>query len=65
MSISVMLGSWRMLEVSDDRQLWKAPVQGRMSDIKVLTRRLVLLSEPTTTIMDIYQSNPGVESHFV
>ena len=63
-SISVMLGSWRMFVLAD-RQLWKAPVQGRMSDINVLTRGLTLLSEPTTTIMDIYQSNPEVESHFV
>ena len=64
-SMFVMLGLRRMF-VSAGRQLWRGPPQGRMSDSKVLTRRLTLLSEPTTTIiMDIYQSNPEVESHFV
>ena len=64
-SMFVMSGLRRMF-VSAGRQLWRAPPQGRMSDSKVLTRRLTLLSEPTTTIiMDIYQLNPEVESHFV
>ena len=64
-SMFVMLGLRRMF-VSAGRQLWRAPPQGMMSDSKVLTRILTLLSEPTTTIiMDIYQLNPEVESHFV
>ena len=66
-SMSVMFGLWRMFS-SADTQLWRAPPQGRMSDSKVLTGRLKLLLDHTTTIiiiMDAYQSNPEVGSHSV